>query len=322
MRNKTAGKILFTALLLSALSVISFAQDQGQKTADNTFNLINPIFKFLPDKHFVEIRSFKPKIVALLDEKKKIGAVDDVAVYFRDLDNGPWFGVNERSQFAPASLVKLPLVMAWLKQAEENPALLSKKVQFFKIGSERIVKQNVLPEHDLKEGSFYTIDELLTHMIAYSNNYAYAILYLYVDKDVMQDVYTDLGYSIPGTRTPDDYINVKEYGALFRMLYNSSYLSKEMSERALNYMIKSEFSDGIMMGIPKNISVAHKFGERSFLDTGRKELHEFGIVYYPGHAYLLGVMSAGKDFSTLKQTMKEVSSLIYNEFDKQLKDKQ
>src|SRR3989344_551972 len=46
------------------------------------------------------------KIGEFIEAERVAGRVSEVALYFRDLKNGPVFGVNELAEFAPASLLK------------------------------------------------------------------------------------------------------------------------------------------------------------------------------------------------------------------------
>jgi hypothetical protein len=46
--------------------------------------------------------------------------ISDFSVYFRDLNNGPWVGVNEKEFFSPASLMKTPILIGFLKNVEKH----------------------------------------------------------------------------------------------------------------------------------------------------------------------------------------------------------
>src|SRR5690606_549510 len=108
-----------------------------------------------------------------------------------------------------------------------------------------------------------------------------------------------------------DILSVKDYSAFFRILYNATYLSKEMSEKALSIMARSDFDIGITAGVPNNIHVSNKFGERGFVNHYEKQFHDCGIVYYPGSPYLLCVMTKGSNFETQIKIIAEVSALVY-----------
>jgi len=66
--------------------------------------------------------------------------------------------------------------------------------------------------------------------------------------------------------------------------------------------------------VPKEVRVAHKFGELG-LPNGEKQLHDCGIIYYPGNPYLLCVMSKGKDSQKLSGIIQTISSMVYKEVD-------
>jgi beta-lactamase class A len=121
------------------------------------------------------------------------------------------------------------------------------------------------------------------------------------------------------TNSHDDDNNsttVHGYSGFFRILYNASYLNRQMSEKALQLLSHEDFSQGIRAGVPKGIVVAAKFGEFESGNHGeQKQLHEFGIVYHPKGHYILGVMTQGHDFARQTEIIRDVSALVYREVD-------
>ena len=124
-------------------------------------------------------------------------------------------------------------------------------------------------------------------------------------------IYTDLGLDVPGVFTPDDFMTVKGYASFFRILYNASYLNKEMSNKALELLSKAEFAKGLTAGVPKDIVVAHKFGERTH--GPEKQLHDCGIIYFPHRSYILCVMTRGDRWENLTSIIRTVSRIVYDE---------
>jgi beta-lactamase class A len=129
-------------------------------------------------------------------------------------------------------------------------------------------------------------------------------------------VFTDIGIKLPaGADADSDFMTVKEYAYLFRLLYNSTYLNREYSEEAIHLLTKTDFNAGLRAGVPDGVELAHKFGERSILagdkSVTERELHDCGIVYYPKHPYLICVMTKGTDFDALSATIKSISSVVY-----------
>jgi beta-lactamase class A len=85
-----------------------------------------------------------------------------------------------------------------------------------------------------------------------------------------------------------------------------------MSEKALKLLTQTKYKDALYAGVPQHIEVAHKFGERQFLPSQEKQLHDCGIVYHPQNPYLLCIMSRGQDFKKLSNIIKNISKATYD----------
>jgi len=96
-----------------------------------------------------------------------------------------------------------------------------------------------------------------------------------------------------------------------RILYNSSYLNFEMSNKALMLLTQTDFPNGLVAGVPDSVVVAHKFGEQKNGDE--QQLHDCGIVYYQENPYILCVMTKGYEIPELASIIKEISQQVYNE---------
>lgn len=252
-----------------------------------------------------------------VEDKKDEGILAEAGVYFRDLNNGPWFGINERANFSPASLLKLPVMMAYFKEAENNPQLLTAKA---KPSPQLPILQQDLSSPSVKEDIEYTVEELIERMIQNSDNAALVILENLIDNKKIDKITQDLGVETANVNSPQDFMSVKGYASLFRILYNASYLTKDYSEKSLAILSKTQFKEGIVAGVPKNVTVAHKYGERQLAD-GILQLHDCGIVYYPQHPYLLCIMSRGTSYDNLATIIKDVSEIVYTELDSKHKSK-
>lgn len=248
--------------------------------------------------------------------EKQADHVTDVAIYFRDLKNGPVFGINETDEFAPASLLKLPIALVYFTQAEKDPDILNKNLVFNE-GIEDF-NQTFKSGDKLVVGSEYKTEDLIMRMLKYSDNDSYAVL---IDnllnnnnkKDLMKETFLGLGFIAPEDAY-DQVISVRRYGSIFRALYNSSILNSEDSEKILSWLSNSEFTQGIVSGLPKEIKVSHKFGER-FTSDGKKQLHDCGIIYFPENPYLLCIMTKGNNYDFMSAVIREISKEVYIEVD-------
>jgi beta-lactamase class A len=209
-------------------------------------------------------------------------------------------------------------MIAYFKQAETHPELLTQVLKNNSFETDPNLEPNFVSGQKLVVDQEYTILELIEYMIVDSNNRAFDLLINNIDLALLKSVYADLGLEFQQSLLKVDaptIISVKDYATFFRVLFNASYLSPEMSNLALEILTKTKFDQGLKAGVEENIQVAHKFGERSFEENEEKQLHDCGIVYRPNKPYLLCVMTRGNDFETLINNVKQISTLVYQELE-------
>jgi len=290
--------------------------DQEQIIRKNfNYQYINPILECNPDlDQNNNLSSLKKSINQVVDQEIQKKNINFASIYFRDLNNGPWIGINEKEYFAPASLIKVPVLITYLKKAENHPEVLQTKIPLI-VTPDGDSIQNIKPSVSLAPDQEYTIEDLLEKMIIYSDNDAYNTLSQNLTNDEILKVYKDLDIDISKafTNPNGDIITVKDYASFYRILFNASYLNQDMSEKALAMLSQTQYKDAIVAGVPKNISVSHKFGERKFLDTGETQFHDCGIVYLPKKPYLLCVMTRGGDLQKSSQVIKNISQKVYQD---------
>ena len=289
-------------------------QDTSSEFHSGGYSLINPLYECNTGESYGqrELSSLKDNINTYINQIKANNSVTAVSVYFRDLNNGPWFGINEHDDFAPSSLLKLPVMMAYFKAAQSDPTVLTKQIAYTQdpVG---VIPENFPPKHPLEKGQTYTVEQLIEQMIIASDNVALRLLEDNIDNAKIDQVTLDLGITTATDTTPDDFMDVSEYSTLFRVLYYSTYLNKDYSEKALDILSKAEFTQGLTQLLPRDLTVAHKFGERDLPD-GTHQLHDCGIVYYPKRPYLVCIMTKGPDFGDLSTSIEQISSKIYSVF--------
>ncbi|HVZ24206.1 MAG TPA: serine hydrolase, partial [Vicinamibacterales bacterium] len=91
----------------------------------------------------------KNDIQNLIDDAHAHGVIT-ASVYFRDLVHGPVFGINETTDFAPASLLKLPIAFVFMNGEELQPGVLDSKIIYE--GTSSVDIQRVQPEESAQEG--------------------------------------------------------------------------------------------------------------------------------------------------------------------------
>lgn len=250
-----------------------------------------------------ELRAFAEQMVAQ-------GQLSDYSVYYQEFVSGPVIAINESRGFFPASLLKLPVALWYFKQAQERPELLLEEIHF--AGPRGSTDGHFLPQHPIAVGTTYTIEELIKLMLTESDNDATQVLVEYAGgREVINEVYEELDI-----RNVDNYetyvMDTQTYGAFFRVLFNARYIDREYSERILSMLTDTSFKTGMVGGLPEDVVVAHKFGERTLDENGPVEqLHECGIVYAPANPYLLCIMTQGSDYDVMAAFIREASRRVF-----------
>ncbi len=271
------------------------------------YQFINPLLDCEADLDSlgISLKNLKSDVESLIEESKN--GVTETSVYFRDLKNGPWFGIGEEKEFSPASLLKVPVMIAYLKASEVDPGVLEKKILKDK---KPAPGEEAFPEED------YSVKELIEKMIVDSDNEAFRLLVYNRDVKDVKKVHEDLGVSFPSETEGNDFISPQQYSSFFRILYNASYLNRTNSEKSLEILSRAKFKEGLVAGVPGNITVSHKFGSEADNDPVIKQLHDCGIIYHPQHPYLLCIMTKGTHYDDQVSLIREISKLVYQEIDK------
>lgn len=282
--------------------------------------LINPLLECEMGRDTITSRKldFTPQLTDFVETLKKRENIENIGVYFRDLNNGPIVGINQDISFAPASLLKVSVLIAYLHWAEKTPAILDEQIIFsspVNVG----YQQQFAPAVPLEVGKTYSAKELLETMVKYSDNQALILLFKRLPKEYQGDLHLLLGVDPKLITDPTATLTVRQYSIFFRILFNASFLSRINSEYALNLLTQTSFVDGLRAGVPAHVLVAHKFGERK-IGNGAQQFHDCGIVYYPKHPYLLCVMTRGNDVPDLIGSIQQVSDFVYQTIDTQHKE--
>lgn len=254
---------------------------------------VNPLIDCpqMPDSRSVKTNRLQSQLKQAIDKLKSEKKVEAISIGFRDLIHGSNLRINVDEPFTAASLLKVPILITIMKNSLTEPELLSRRL-------------------NSEDGSSSTVEELLRRMIIDSDNDAAStLLNLAPPEEVIQDL-RDMGVVLV-QKDDDWWISVGEYGSIFRILYNSTFLPPNLSNSILKLLSQTTFKTGLVAPIDVNIPVAHKYGERRA--GSLQQLHDCGIVYFPKNPYLLCVMSRGADLKQLEAAVAEISKIVLEE---------
>jgi beta-lactamase class A len=216
-----------------------------------------------------------------------------------------------------ASLLKVPLAIAYYRHAETAGSFFSERILYD--GSiDPNVNQNMKPKEELVAGKEYTVRDLIYRSLVYSDNAAASLLSNRMTPEYFDGVLTELGISKMNRETHEDSVSARTYAYMFRALYNASFLTRESSNELLKIMTQSAYQDGVRAVIPAHVRVASKFGERVVVNADTEEilfrqLHECGIVYAQSgkEPYSFCILTEGKEFAALQKVIQELSKTLY-----------
>lgn len=312
------GYVLHDLLATKTAREQSASENTSQQIRQySQYTYINPLLECEVADGLLDARkeNFHDELEAFVTSLKAKGQMSEAAVYFRDMNNGPTFGINEKGDFFPASLLKVPVMMAYYRWAEREPRLLETEIRY----QEAVdfgYTPTIVPREMITIGQSYTIGELIRRMIVYSDNQALHLLTKNLPMAHLYELFKLLGVGEDVLVDPEAKLTVKEYAGFFRILFNSSYLSRESSEKALALLAATDYHDALPAGVPSGTAVAHKFGEAG-TEAAERQLHDCGIVYFPDHPYLACIMTRGRDTDKLKDAIADISRFIYGKIDEQ-----
>jgi len=297
---------VFLLVLSFALNVFLFLKINSSTNISGAyFHLIKPMEKVPIDSNVQDGKSilhYNGLKVLIEEEIKEYNSTGNVGVFVQDAKTGAWMGVNEKLGFWPASLLKVPVMMAILKKVDRGEITLKDKV--------------TLIQEDLDSfyGDLYkkgagvqlTIQELLKKMIVTSDNTAKNALKRQLSLEELDTVFKHVGIPDPYLETNGQIVSPRDYMRLFKALYYSTFLSPDLSELALDLTTDTQQENLISKGVPPEIQVAHKFGN---FETGL--LHDCGIVYHQKNPYYICVMTIDLELEQSAGLIRKISTDVY-----------
>lgn len=277
----------------------------GTGSADS-YRFISPLRVVSADqKNFFENKNLEQGVAKSISEHIAQGSITRASFYFRDLeDPGRWSGVNENDAFKVPRPLSLVLMVAYLRDAEDNPSLLQEALVYQGFG--------VQQSSSLEYGKSYSIENLIHAMIVEQNPGATGLLYERIDKNSLSDIYSDLGIAFDESSNFEDELTMKEYALILRVLYHASYLGRTYSEKALALLSQIPRAVGITAKLPNDVESAHFFQARSAVYGARGlQVHHCGITYLEKRPYVLCVGVEGVDHELLDSTLREIGGIVY-----------
>ncbi|MCX6765472.1 MAG: class A beta-lactamase-related serine hydrolase [Candidatus Moranbacteria bacterium] len=305
MRKKIIYIFLTVSLLINVFFVfkLSFKEEPAKNTT-KLFKMISDNQKQFIDSNIQEgnaILHFNGLKPQLEQEINNFDAQKNIGIFLQDSRTGAWLGINEREGFNPASLLKIPIMLAVLRQIDLNELSLN---TILEITPDDLDKNS---GELYKKGTGYKMSvwDFIEEMILASDNTAKEVLKRQLTDAELNSVFAHVGIPNPYAQTNDSLVTPRGYTRFFKSLYFSTYLSPELSDKALEITTDTKMENLLSAGIPYEVQIAHKYGERP------DGLSDCGIVYHPKSTYFICIMTRDMEVPKAKELIANLSKIIY-----------
>jgi len=313
--SRKAMMLLIATNIVTAAALVYMVLQNGQlaQNGGTKFGLLSANVAWLDLEDFLEKQ--KTMTVSYTDMKQSVlGYYDDhnlhgrYSVYFEDLTTGAWMGIDERTGFVPASLLKMPTMIAIMKNVETGDLTLDTVI----VLTEDMIDHEFGTLGNNGPGYAITVRELLKYLIRESDNTALWALDSLLTQQEYADARAAIGMSVPKS-LDEAMVSPKAYSNILRALYFSTYLRRTFSQLTLSMMAETDYNSMLPSGVPSSVKVAHKIG--FYPDGG--SYHDCGIVYAPDKPYILCVMSRDSTMAEANSAIAGISSIVYNHAERQ-----
>lgn len=270
-----------------------------------SYRFINPLQKTIIDSNISEASAIlhygdlKPQVES---EINKFNADRNVGLFLQDIQTGAWLGINEREGFVPASLLKVPIAMAILKKVDRDEI---KQTDIIELTEDDLDKE-AGTLYQKGAGAKLTVREAIKIMILTSDNTAKNALKKQLNDAELNAVFAHVGIPNPYQPQNGQMVSPRGYSRIFKSLYFATFISADLSEKLLDLATDTQVESLISAGIPPEIQVSHKYGERP------DEIADCGIIYHPKNPYFLCMMTHNMELPQAKSLITTVSKTIFD----------
>jgi len=211
----------------------------------------------------------------------------EIGFIIKDLQSGRAIVHDADRRFPSASMVKVPIMAACYKAAEEGRISLQDVLKLAR-------RDKVRGSGSLRaapSGTPVTVEKLIDLMITDSDNTAANMLIDLLGFDYLTQTFKDFGLERTNlsrkmmdfqsrARGVENYTTPREMASVLEKIYRRTCVSPQASDECLEFLKKQKVNNRIPRYLPRKVTVAHKTG------LEHKVCHDAGIVY-TGHGDVL-----------------------------------
>jgi len=233
---------------------------------------------------------------------------------FKDFTTNETYFLNEGHIFPAASIVKVPILLEYYQQIEEDSLDPDEMVV---LRAEEVVGgAGILLE--MHSGLKLTLRDLVRLMIVISDNTASNMM---LDRLGMDDVNafmksmglmdTVIGRKFmidPNAMFSKNFTSTKDMVKLYDLLFKGEILNRKHTREAVEILSRQQYREKIPLLLPKKLKVAHKTGEISGVR------HDCAMILHEEKPYSLCILTEElPDVIKADRLIAELSLEFYNE---------
>jgi len=208
------------------------------------------------------------------------------------------YGSKEEKVFPAASLMKLPVMIAYFRQVEAGE--LNSWTRYVLRNEDKVGGAGTLINQSA--GTFWTNDQLVNLMGQYSDNTAFAVIRNRVGEEKINQTIKDL--KMEKTSLEEFETTPLDIARLFKAVFDEGVINKKHRQAFLDSLTETIFEERIPKGMPEEIKVAHKIGT----DTGT---YSDGGIVFSIDPFILVVMSKNAAQGKAETLIADFASLVY-----------
>ncbi len=240
-----------------------------------------------------------------------------VAVYIKDLQKGRVWAYHADDLFPSASLIKVPIMFSVFNKIAIGDLSLQTRLKLEK--RHRTGGSGSLKWY--RDGSQFTVRQLLEKMIDESDNTATRMLidevgiaYLQQQFAKMGLVYTEIypeGLSLKNTGvTYENYTTAREMAGLLDKVYRGDAVDRYSSQLMVDILKRLKAHSRLAKFLPSGWEIAHKTG------LLRRACHDSSIIFSPKGDYIMVVLTGqNRDYTTAKDFISKLGQLTYRYYE-------
>jgi beta-lactamase class A len=240
----------------------------------------------------------------------------EIGFVIKDLQSGRTIVHNPDRRFPSASMVKIPIMAACYKAAEEGRISLQDVLKLER--RDKVRGSGVL--RAAPTGTPVTIEKLIDLMITDSDNTAANMLIDLLGFDYLGQTFKDFGLDRTNLSRKmmdfrsrangvENYTTPREMAGILEMIYRRTCVSPAASERCLDCLKRQRVNDRIPRYLPRTVAVAHKTGLED------KVCHDAGVLFTAKGDVLIAVLTEGNTGAIIaKRMIARIAAFVYRAY--------